>query len=52
MRCPTRVCWILPRIVCGVLDVFIIFPETVPEVPGALEHEVVDGLERLEDSVG
>ena len=31
---------------------FIIFPETVPEVPGALEHEVVDGLESLEDSVG
>ena len=31
---------------------FIIFPETVPEVPGALEYEMVDGLERLEDSVG
>ena len=31
---------------------FIICPETVPEVSGALEHEVVDGLERLEDSVG
>ena len=31
---------------------FIIFPETVPEIPRALEDEMVDGLERLEDSVG
>ena len=31
---------------------FIIFPETVPEASGALEDEMVDGLECLEDSVG
>ena len=31
---------------------FIIFPETVPEVPGSLQDEMVDCLERLEDSVG
>ena len=52
MRCVTCVCLILSRIVRSVLDVFIIFPETVPEVSRALEHEVVDGLQRLEDSMG
>ena len=30
---------------------FIICPETVPEVSGALEDEMVDGFERFEDSV-
>ena len=51
IKCFTCIAAVLVSIVWSILNVLIILSQHIPEVPGPLQHQMVDGLHGLADPV-